>query len=363
MDPAYFDRAVGFTEASRLRRMETRDIVERLGVLSPNRVFLNNYPIRNPIAIFNASLAAVGDDEVSVFARIVIGYYMYVSAIVRLTIPISDLLSKAVSANYYAATLTITPSTRYDIWGTEDPRVYVLNGRLYMTYTGRTVNYFDPVRRRERTLPVTAVAENGQGTKWRKRYVHVLPKHLRDKLISDKDAFMVEASGVTWLFHRPHMADDVFYMVVSRTTLPQGSKAEDVEEVEARDTLWVLPSAPFEEKVGWSAPPIRLGPDTVVVLAHGVDREIHAYRMFAVKLRLSRTEGPIVEAVTPYYIMEPKQSCEVFGDRPFTIFPCGAWLINRRNVLVSYGAADYMVGFGLIDLDELLAHLDKGRIY
>ncbi len=362
MDPAYFDQAVGFTEASRLRRMETRDIVERLGVLSPNRVFLNNYPIRNPIAIFNASLAVLDRDEVSVYARIVVGYYMYVSAIVRLSIPLNDLLNRSVSANYYAATLTVTPSTRYDIWGTEDPRVYVVNGRLYMTYTGRTVNYFDPVRRRERTLPVTAVAEDGQGLRWRKRYVHVLPRHLRDKVISDKDAFMVQASGVTWLFHRPHMADDNFYMVVSRTELP-GPAEGGLVEVTAEDTLWVLPNAPFEEKVGWSAPPIRIGPDRVVVLAHGVDREIHAYRLFALQLRLSRAEGPVVEAVTPYYIMEPKLSCEVFGDRPYTIFPCGAWAVDRDRILLSYGAADYMVGFGLLSLDELLSHLDKGRVF
>ena len=29
----------------------------------------------------------------------------------------------------------------------------------------------------------------------------------------------------------------------------------------------------------------------------------------------------------------------------------------------SYGAGDYMVGFGVIELSTLLAELDKGRIY
>ncbi len=361
MGPAYFDRAVGASEAASIRRMETRDIVERLGVLSPNRLFLNNYPIRNPIAAFNASVAVNGE-EAAVFARIVVGYYMYVSAIVRVSIPLEDILSKSVTANYYAANLVVTPSTRYDIWGAEDPRVYSIDGTLYMTYTGRTVNYFDPVVRRERTLPITAVARNGSATEWAKKFVHVLPRMLRDRLVSDKDAFMVKAAGSTWLFHRPHMADDVFYMTISRVELP-ASPGKGIVEVEARDTLWVLPNAAFEEKVGWAAPPIRVGQDRFIVLAHGVDREIHAYRLFALEVSFSRNEGPVVEAVTPYYIMEPKLSCEVFGDRPYTIFPCGAWPLDGDRVLLTYGAADYMVGFGLLDLNELRSHLDRGRIF
>ncbi|MMZ66600.1 hypothetical protein D1872_291100 [compost metagenome] len=61
--------------------------------------------------------------------------------------------------------------------------------------------------------------------------------------------------------------------------------------------------------------------------------------------------------------MAPKEDYEKFGDRPQTIFPCGLWPINREEYLISYGAGDYFSGIGLININELLGELDKGRIY
>ncbi|MNN90454.1 hypothetical protein D3C81_2084040 [compost metagenome] len=81
------------------------------------------------------------------------------------------------------------------------------------------------------------------------------------------------------------------------------------------------------------------------------------------QLEYSRNEGIIVKAVTPTYIMEPKLLYEIFGDRPYTIFSCGLWRLSRDKILISYGAGDYMIGLGEIDLNELLGILDKGRIY
>ena len=162
----YFRRAKGFSEASKRRRFETTDIVRRLGVIAPNRIYLNNYPISNPIAAFNPALTVNGD-EIVVYARIIVGYYMYVSAIVSVRVPIEDLYTGNININYYASQPTIHPSTRYDVWGTEDPRVYEIDGELYMTFTGRTAYYFSPRARRERALPVTAV-KIGNYHIWRK---------------------------------------------------------------------------------------------------------------------------------------------------------------------------------------------------
>ncbi|MEM4101061.1 MAG: glycosidase, partial [Desulfurococcaceae archaeon] len=61
------------------------------------------------------------------------------------------------------------------------------------------------------------------------------------------------------------------------------------------------------------------------------------------------------------YIMEPRTPYEVYGDRPFTVFPCGAQIVDDK-VIVAYGAADYLVGFGAIDLAELMSALEKGRV-
>jgi hypothetical protein len=52
-----------------------------------------------------------------------------------------------------------------------------------------------------------------------------------------------------------------------------------------------------------------------------------------------------------------------WSEKTYTVFPCGAVVVDSHKVIVSYGAADSMVGFGEIDLTELLSLLDKGRIY
>ena len=73
-------------------------------------------------------------------------------------------------------------------------------------------------------------------------------------------------------------------------------------------------------------------------------------------------EGFVPVAVTPTYILEPKTPYEEYGDRPYVVFPCGLVKVSRDEAVVIYGASDYSVVFGLIDLNELMAHLDEGRI-
>lgn len=347
-----FQPAEGSEEASRIRRNATRDIFERRGVLSPSRIMLRNYPVLHPLTAFNAGARLVGD-VLHVYPRVVLGYYKYVSYIAEVKIPLED-LGEGVSLNSYVGEIVVAPSTRHDIWGTEDPRVYSVGGAPCMTYTGRTVSYFDPEARTEKTLPVTAAYEDGR---WVKRLVFRLPSSAG--LVSDKDAFLCEVDGRLYLFHRPHLLDGSFHLVVSaieRKALSGGG----LREIEVREGFEILKPAPLESKLGWAAPPLQLGAESVVALVHAVDREGIVYRVFAVRLRLSR-HGIAVEAVTPCYIMEPSAPYEVMGDRPYTIFPCGL-VIAEDEVVVTYGAGDYVVGFAAVKLDELLARLEGGEV-
>ncbi len=355
-----FRKAEGFEEVSRLRKMKTNDIVHRIGVLSPNRIFIHNYPISNPSALFNPSLI-IDEGAAYLYARIIVGYYMYVSAIVEIPIPLEDIESGNLNLNYYPARLVVYPSTRYDLWGTEDPRTYKLGDKVYMTYTGRTINYFNSSIRIERTLPVTAIMEGrNDASHWRKIYVHHLPEELRSNMVSNKDAFLWEINGKRYFFHRPHMSDEKFYLAIGS----EGNKwngSDGITEIEIIDNIEVMRPPVFEDKVGWSTPPINIGSNKIIVFLHGVDKDVKVYRLFAAELEF-RKDNVIVNAVTPNYIMEPKQPYEIFGDRPYTIFPCGAWKIDD-HILLTYGAGDYMVGFGKMLFDDLLSELDKGRIF
>ena len=352
----------GAKEFSRLRVFKTIDIAERKGVIPPDHIYLNNYPIPHPLTAFNPALD-IRDNRAVVYARIILGYFMYVSAIIRLEVPIPDIMSKGVTNNHYVAELIMTPSTRYDIWGIEDPRLVKHKDRSYMIYTGRTVNYFNPAIRRERTLPVLAVSE--RGLKWYKKAVFVLPSMFRRHVISDKDAFILDpGDGDVLLFHRPHTDDEKFYLLVSRIRRDDfvkavESKGESVLEIEVDDPRIALEELDYEEKLGWATPPIEIEPGRFVTFVHAVDKYIYGYRIFAVQFRLRNGELEL-EAITPHYIMEPRESYEVFGDRPYTIFPCGAIKVDDQ-IIMTYGAADYMIGFAAIRVDELMSVLDKGR--
>ena len=365
---AWLKEAPGGREASRLRSYETVDIARRRGVIAPRRVHLTNYPVNNPVAIFNPAIAFRRGcpDCFSLYARIIMGYYKYVSAIAKIDLNLPDILEGSVSASHYSGELIIAPSTRYDIWGTEDPRATIIGDEYYMTYVGRTANYFNPRVWSERTLPVTAVS-SGNG-KWEKRYVFLLPDELRPWMVSNKDSFIVEApeDGVI-VFHRPHLRldhGDLFILAVSKVSWEEMRKAresfDDVREVYLKEAWRVMEPAPYESKLGWSSPPIELKPGVYLLLAHGVDKDTEIYRVFAMMLDY-RGEAPRILAVTPRYVMEPRMNYEIYGDRPYVVFPCGALRVDDQ-LLISYGASDYFASLATMHLDDLLAELDNGKI-
>ncbi len=331
------------------RVFETVDMVERLYVITPQRIKIKNHPIDRPNTAFNASMRIEGD-HIRIFARVTLGYYTYASAIVEFNVPFEDIFEGR--ERDFEGELTIIPSNKYDFWGVEDPRVYEIDGKLYATYCGRTMAYFSHAQKSERTLPVTAVYEEGQ---WKKIAVFRMEDELRSFVIGDKNAFMVKSKELL-LFHRLHMLNDKFYLSVCK--IPEGVlELSDFEEVIIGDNITVLEEQDeFEKKLGWATPPIRVN-DEFLVLIHGVDKFMEVYRVFAV---LMNEEG-LFTAVTPFYIMEPKEIYERFGDRPYVVFPCGADL-KDGYVYISYGGADSVIGIGRIKLDDLMTVLHDNRI-
>ncbi len=359
-----FPRVPGSEEAERIRHPETEDIARRIGVISPKRLYINDHPVGNPIAAFNPALAII-DGEARLYVRVIVGYYKYVSAIAEVKIPLDDIETGDVNLNYYSGRLVVYPSTQYDFWGTEDPRVYKLGDKLLMTYTGRTRYYFEPIKGRIRTIPVTAVRISD--SRWHKKLVTTLSGRLQEQVITAKNAFFVDMGESIYFFHRLHLVDEKFYLVASKVdkkTLTEliEQPGENIRELVLGQTALVMEPARFEAKIGWATPPIRLGGGKILAFLHGVDKSLTAYRLFAAELEESG-EGLVVNAVTPRYIMEPRTLYEVYGDRSYTIFPCGIWRLDRSRLLLSYGAADYMAGLAEISIDELLGLLDKGRIH
>ncbi|MDI3488476.1 MAG: hypothetical protein PWR26_1193 [Methanosarcinales archaeon] len=332
---------------SAIREKKTVDIVRRKTVITAKRVHIKGFP-SDPVSIFNASMVVDGD-EIKIYGRIVLGYFTYASAVAEIGMNLEDIYCYC--HEHYAAEIVVYPDNKFDIWGVEDPRVYEIDGKMYMTYCGRTVNYFDSHVRMERTLPVTAVRERDG---WKKLCVFRMPPELRNFEVSDKDAFLVETKGGLKLFHRPHVknqTEEKFCLAISDVeSLPDG-----FSDISVQNTVLVMEPAEFEEKIGWGTPPVKVGGEYLLLL-HAVDSETKSYKVFAVLM-----DDENITAITPHYIMEPKENYEIYGDRPFVVFPCGAQLVDDA-LLISYGAADSAVGIGEIDVSELVSLLDSNRI-
>ncbi|MCD6503072.1 MAG: glycosidase [Thermoplasmata archaeon] len=359
-----FQYAENAIELSQKRKFETKDIAKRIGVISPDRIHIRNYLVDSPITAFNPAMVIKGD-IVYLFPRAILGYFMYVSAILKMEIPVEDLSEDVMNFSDYSAEIVVYPSIRYDLWGTEDPRVVEIDGRVFMVYVGRGINYFNPSIRYERTLPIVAEAVDKRLNKWEKKAVLVLDKRFRKILISDKDAFIIRSStGDVLLFHRPHMMDERYYLtvsIISRDDFLDMSFEKNPVEIEVKDTKIMLEPQGFEIKLGWAAPPIEIERDTYLILIHGIDNEIEGYRVFAAMIKYDKDTGPRPIAVTPHYIMEPKALYEIFGDRPYVVFPCGNAVVDDK-LIIAYGAADYAIGFAEIPMDVLMSELDKTTI-
>ena len=347
LHPDYKDIAAKINE---IRKFETKDIVKRLKVISSEDVKVKNFPEKTPKAIFNPALK-VEEDGLVLYGRICVGYYTYTSSIIELKVPFDDLYSD--EKKIYEGDIIIYPSNKFDLWGVEDPRYSVVRSKEFITYCGRTVNYFQTHIRVERTLPVCA-AKTPNG--WQKVAVFRMPEGIREFVVSDKNAFLFYGEELM-LFHRLHMLNEKFYLNICKVPSDILYHTE-MHEIKVGRTLITLEPAEFEKKIGWCTPPIKVNDeDEYLVLLHGVDKELTVYRVFAALIDKKAN----FTAITPYYIMEPKELFEIYGDRPYVTFPCGAQIYDGK-LYIAYGGGDSVIGIGEADLQTLLDVLYENRI-
>jgi len=134
---------------------------------------------------------------------------------------------------------------------------------------------------------------------------------------------------------------------------------KEMQPITSVSNVSIIKKADFEQKIGWGSPPVKIANDKYIVFLHGVDKELLVYRVFAVLIKASNSIE--IKAVSPYYIMEPKEIYEIYGDRPYVIFPCGASKIDDE-IIITYGAADSFIGIAKFETSELLHMVDKGYL-
>ena len=232
----------------------------------------------------------------------------------------------------------LQPSSDWEEFGCEDPRITHLGDRFYITYTAYS-----------RRGPRVALASTKDFTNFTK-YGIVGPD------LNDKDCviFPERINGKIALLHRIEGKVQVAYFDSLETLEnPRHYWEEYLKKVQ--DFEIIKPRFAWETlKVGAGAPPIRTEKGWLVVY-HGVSAE-EVYRGGAMLLDLEDPKKIVARTRQP--ILEPETEFEKVGVVPNVVFPDGAVVVHGE-LLVYYGGADRVCCVAAAPLDEFLEELEK----
>ncbi len=229
--------------------------------------------------------------------------------------------------------------------GCEDPRLTIIDGRIYMCYTAFAAD-----------IPYVRVALTSIRIKdfLRRRW----DKWERPVLISppgiwDKDACVIKVRRKLYaFFHRPMPAGE-----------PLGIWLSFVNSLDFRRLGWqrgnmIVKSRPGkwdDGNIGIAGPPFKTSEGWVLIYHARCTRDQH-YRLGAILLD---SDNPsFVLKRLDYPILEPKEWYEKEGLVNNVVFSCGQAVIDN-TLFIYYGGADKYTAVATVDLDDLLSELTK----
>lgn len=219
--------------------------------------------------------------------------------------------------------------------GCEDPRLSVIDDRVYMTYTA--YDGVHPPRGAVTSISVHDFLE-------KKFEAWSDPALITPDGVDDKDLALLPArvEGGFLLYHRigGRICADVL------STLAPGTKVNKcIEIMGPREGMWDA------AKVGIAGPPLKVEGGWLM-LYHGVSRR-SKYRVGAVLLDES---GMQVMARTADPLFEPLEDYELEGEVKNVVFPCGG-VVRGDTLVMYYGGADKVVGVATASLSRILKAL------
>lgn len=219
--------------------------------------------------------------------------------------------------------------------GCEDPRITLIDDRLYMTYTA--YDGTNPPR-----VALTSISQEdflGRNWNWD------LPKLISPPGVDDKDACIVKrVKGEGYLaFHR--LGSAIWLDFVRDLDFPERKYLTGDIIATARKDKW------DNVKLGIAGPPLETDHGWLLMY-HGVNAPDYKYMVGAMMLDyddprkiLGRTDEPIFEPIEQY---------ELEGLIPNVVFPCGA--VVKDGIIYSYyGGADKVLGVATMPLHALIS--------
>ncbi len=218
----------------------------------------------------------------------------------------------------------------YEVYGVEDPRITVIDGAFYITYTafgpygprvaiGRTYDF----ENFERLALVTEV-DNKDAV--------LFPEKIDGRyLLIDRPAGFAGKRGDIWIQESP----DMIHWGRARVLL-------------SAEPGWA------GSKLGISTPPVKTAKGWLAFY-HGVRRTPsgNLYRLGC--LLMDRQDPRRVIGHTPHFIFGPEEIYERTGDVPNVIFPCGIIVEDDGTLKMYYGAADTHIALAEAPLADILS--------
>ena len=221
--------------------------------------------------------------------------------------------------------------------GCEDPRLTLVDGRLYLLYTA--YNGHDARVALSSIAPDDLTARRWD--RWERPTLVSAPE------VWDKDAclFPRKVDGRFAVLHRLSVAVWIDFAVDLR----------DLEQQWLGGSVLLAPRPDCwdNRKVGACGPPLETT-DGWLLLYHGITEPGSVYSVGAALLDLD--DPTVVLARTPEPILAPETDYESRGVVNNVVFPCGTAL-KGSDLYVYYGGADRVVGVAVGDLDGLVRHV------
>lgn len=301
-------------------------------------------------SVFNC--ASIYDDKkVHLLYRAVGEYKNYISRI-----------GYASSSDGYTFTrnsgMATEPVEEYERYGIEDPRLFQLESRTYLTYVVPS----DYVREFPTVSSALATTEDYHDFK---RLGIITPRLHDDKDVvyfstkmprtsGDLDSSNEQDGKCYFSLHRPSSWVGSSYGVDKPSIwLAESSSLTSFQKY----SILLKPEQDWEAaKVGAGPPPIRTKRGWLVIY-HGVSNS-KVYRAGAAVLDLDEPNRVLGRSIRP--ILEPEKEYETNGDVNNVVFPSGACIIDDKLFLY-YGAADKVCCLATANLDSLVKYVLEGN--
>ena len=231
----------------------------------------------------------------------------------------------------------LAPSDLYEGFGTEDPRITLIDDTYWINYTAVSEHGIS-----------TALASTKDFRKF-KRHGVIFPPQNRDVTI-----FPEKIGGRYVALHRPmaeHPGQSSIWIASSPDLISWGNHALVAT---ARPGMW------DDSKIGGGAVPFRVkwkNKDAWLEVYHGVTASPPTYSLGALLLDFNDPGKVLARSKEP--ILKPEAVYEREGFYGNVVFTCGL-VADGDVVRIYYGAADAVIAVADLSLAEILAGLSEG---